>query len=103
MANSRDLPKMAVQHQGLKLQLYLTGDRDWRYGMVWYGLILFGSYMKRFQSWTIMDYHELSQRGGGTTEIPQQPEYSLLPHEQIPQIIVIGIFQNYKQDVVTKF
>ena len=37
MAYSRDLPKMAVCYYGLKLQRYLTGDRDWRYGMVWYG------------------------------------------------------------------
>ena len=37
MAYSRDLPKMAVWHYGIKLQWYLTGDRDWRYGMVWYG------------------------------------------------------------------
>ena len=28
MANSCDLPKMAVWHYGLKLQWYLTGDRD---------------------------------------------------------------------------
>ena len=30
MAYSRDLPKMAVWHYGLK---------DWRYGMVWYGFV----------------------------------------------------------------
>ena len=29
-------------HYGLKLQLYLTGDRDWRFGIVWYGLVWFG-------------------------------------------------------------
>ena len=23
----------------LKLQLYLTVDRDWRYGLVWYGFV----------------------------------------------------------------
>ena len=39
MAYSRDLPKMAVWHFGLKLQWYLTGDRDWRFGMVWYGFV----------------------------------------------------------------
>ena len=40
MAYSRNLPKMAVWHYGLKLQLYLTGDTYWRFGMVW--LIYFG-------------------------------------------------------------
>ena len=66
----------AVWHYGLKLQWYLIGDRDWRYGMVWYGfvgIVLYGgrggirwlvsSCMKRFQSWTIIDYHELSWGG----------------------------------------
>ena len=42
MAYSRDFPKMAVWHYGLKLQLYLTGDRDWRFGIVWYSLVWFG-------------------------------------------------------------
>ena len=44
MDYSCDLPKMAMWHYGLKLQLYLTGDRDWRfwYGLVWYGLVWFG-------------------------------------------------------------
>ena len=62
----------AVWHYGLKLQWYLTGDKDWWNSMVWYeivGLVWYGgvvrwllsSYMKRFQSWTIMNYH----RGGG--------------------------------------
>ena len=34
-------------------------------GIVWYGGIrlLVSSYMKRFQSWTIIDYHELSYGG----------------------------------------
>ena len=31
--------KTAVWHYGLKLQWYLTGDRDWRYGMIWYGFV----------------------------------------------------------------
>ena len=39
MAYSRDLPKMAVWHYGLKLQWYLTADRNWRFGMVWQGLV----------------------------------------------------------------
>ena len=39
MAYSCNLPKLAVWHYGLKLLLYLTGDRDWRFGMVWYGLV----------------------------------------------------------------
>ena len=35
--------KTAVWHYGWKLQWYLTRDRDWRYGMVWwYGLLWFG-------------------------------------------------------------
>ena len=33
MAYSRDLPKMAVWHYGLKLIL------NWRYGMVWFGFV----------------------------------------------------------------
>ena len=36
MAYSRDLPKMAVWHYGLKLQWYLTGD------MVWFCVVLYG-------------------------------------------------------------
>ena len=33
----------------------------------------------------------------GTTEIPQQPKYSLLPHEQIYYVEYSnGQFQNYK-------
>ena len=45
MAYSRDLPKMAGQqwavwHYGLKLQWYLSGDWDWRYGMVLYGFVV---------------------------------------------------------------
>ena len=39
MAYSHDLPKMAVLHYGLKLQWYLTGDRDRRFGMIWYDLV----------------------------------------------------------------
>ena len=31
--------KTAVWHYGMKLHWYLTGDRDWRYGMVLYGFI----------------------------------------------------------------
>ena len=42
MAYSRDLPKMAVWYYGFKLQLYLTGDRDWRDGMIWYDMVCYG-------------------------------------------------------------
>ena len=49
-------------HYGLTLQWYLTED------MVWFGMgggirWLVSSYMKRFQSWTIMDFHGLSWGG----------------------------------------
>ena len=33
-SRSSENGKTAVWHYGLKLQLYLTGDRDLRYGMV---------------------------------------------------------------------
>ena len=29
----------AVWQYGMKLQWYLSGNRDWRYGMVWYGFV----------------------------------------------------------------
>ena len=43
-SRSSENGKTAVWHYGLKLQWYLTGDRDWRFGMVWYGLVWFGWY-----------------------------------------------------------
>ena len=69
MAYSCDLPKMARQpctaklHYGLKLQWYLTGGRDWRFGIVWfgmlgYGLVWFGWYslvLRGGLSWPVMD------------------------------------------------
>ena len=51
--------KIAVLHYGLKLQWYLTWNRDWRYGMVWYGLI-WGSDEFIHEEISIMDYNELS-------------------------------------------
>ena len=67
MAYSRDLPKMAVWHYGLKLQWYLTGYRYWRYSMVWYGLVWFWfDFVGIVWYWgggTIMDFHGLSWRG----------------------------------------
>ena len=38
-SRSSDNGKTAVWHYGLKLQQYLTGATDWRYGMVWYGFV----------------------------------------------------------------
>ena len=38
-SRSSENGKTAVLHYGLTLQWYLTGDRDWRYGMVWYGFV----------------------------------------------------------------
>ena len=41
-SRSSENGKTAVWHYGLKLQRYLTGDRDWRFGTVWYGLVWYG-------------------------------------------------------------
>ena len=38
-SRSSENGKTAVWHYGLKLQWYLTGHRDWRYGMVWFGFV----------------------------------------------------------------
>ena len=36
---SRSSENGMTWHYGLKLQWYLTGDRGWRYGIIWYGLV----------------------------------------------------------------
>ena len=41
-SRSSENGKTAVWHYGLKLQRYLTGDRDWRFGTVWYSLVWYG-------------------------------------------------------------
>ena len=38
-SRSSENGKTAVWHYGLKLLWYLTGDRGWRYGMVWFGFV----------------------------------------------------------------
>ena len=39
-SQSSENGKTAVWHFGLKLQWYFFGDRDWIFGMVWYGYVL---------------------------------------------------------------
>ena len=38
-SRSSENGKTAVWHYGLKLQWYVTGDRDWRFEIVWYGFV----------------------------------------------------------------
>ena len=50
------------QDSSVTLWIYIAVILNWRYGMVWYGgggRWLVSSYMKGFQSWTIMDFHGL--------------------------------------------
>ena len=81
-SRSSENGKTAVRHYGLKLQWYLSGDKDWRFGMVWQGLVWigmiwnglvgFGSYSLVWgghmtsvdcKAWTVMDYHGLGHNG----------------------------------------
>ena len=55
------------QDRSVALWIEIAVILNWRYGMDWFGMVwgwgvrwLVSSYMKRFHSWTIMDYHELS-------------------------------------------
>ena len=68
-SRSSENGKTPVWHYGLKLQWYLTGDRDWRYGMVWYrgrGGQMTSEFIN--EEISIMDYNGLSWtilEGGG--------------------------------------
>ena len=64
MAYSRDLPKMAMLHYGLKLQWYLTWDIDWRFGMVWYGFVGIVWYGGSEDYW-VHTWRDFNHEGGG--------------------------------------
>ena len=66
-SRSSENGKTAVWHYGLKLQWYLTRDKDWRYGMVWNGFVGIvwyggGQMTSEFihEEISIMDYDGLS-------------------------------------------
>ena len=68
MAYSRDLPKMARSTVALLIEIsviLITGDRDWRFGMVWLVWGGEGQMTSKFihEEISIMDYNGLS--GGG--------------------------------------
>ena len=75
-SRSSENGKTAVWHYGLKLQWFLTGDRDSRYGMVWYGfvgIVWYGGWCQMTSEFiheeiSTMDYNGLSWtiiEGGG--------------------------------------
>ena len=79
-SRSSENGKTAVWHYGLKLQWYLTGDRDWRYGMVWYGLV-----------WFWFDFVGIVWYGGGhmTSEFIHE-EISIMDYNGLSWTIIEG-------------
>ena len=63
-SRSSENGKIAMWHYGLKLQWYFIGDKAWRYGMVWFGIVWYGGgqITTEFvhEEISIMDYNRLS-------------------------------------------